>query len=105
VAGTGTDAAPFYRVFNPQTQQQRFDPDGAYVRRYVPELEGPGPGGRHVNLNLFSSGPGGYPPPIVDHADERREALDRFNRARQAVRGAEGHGGPQVLLALRRQGP
>ena len=39
-AGTGTDASPFYRVFNPTTQGERFDPDGDYVRRYVPELRG-----------------------------------------------------------------
>ena len=38
VAGTGTDAAPYFRIFNPTTQGQKFDPDGAYVRRWVPEL-------------------------------------------------------------------
>ncbi len=41
VAGSGTDAAPYFRVFNPVTQGLRFDPDGDYVRRYVPELRSP----------------------------------------------------------------
>jgi len=65
VAGTGTDAAPFHRVLNPMLQQERFDPDGVYVRRYC----GDGPG----------------PAPIVDHTLERREALARFDDARQVL--------------------
>jgi deoxyribodipyrimidine photo-lyase len=68
VAGTGTDAAPFHRVFNPARQAERFDPDGAYVQHYVPEAGG------------F-----GYPPPIVDHAAERVEALSRWEEARAAL--------------------
>ena len=88
VAGTGTDAAPFYRVFNPHTQQERFDPDGSYVRRYIPELGPPGPGGRHIGWGALPSPAGAYPGPIVDHAAERQEALDRFNRARRAVSAA-----------------
>lgn len=61
VAGTGTDAAPFFRVFNPTTQGEKFDPDGSYVRRWVPEVDDDG-----------------YPAPIVDHATERKEALRRY---------------------------
>ncbi|SIL85568.1 Deoxyribo dipyrimidine photo-lyase [Mycobacteroides abscessus subsp. abscessus] len=38
VAGTGTDAAPYFRVFNPTTQAQKFDPNGDYIRKYIPEL-------------------------------------------------------------------
>ena len=68
VAGTGTDAAPFYRVFSPERQAGRFDPDGAYVARYVPEYGTPE-----------------YPDPIVDHAVERAEALDRWQEARDAA--------------------
>lgn len=60
-AGTGTDAAPFFRVFNPTTQGEKFDPDGSYVRRWVPEVDDDG-----------------YPDPIVDHAAERKEALRRY---------------------------
>ncbi len=85
-AGTGTDAAPFHRIFNPTFQAQRFDPDGVYVKRYVPELrETPvptclEPGG---GSSLFHIG---YPAPIVDADEERREALARFAQARELAR-------------------
>jgi deoxyribodipyrimidine photo-lyase len=82
VAGSGTDAAPYFRVFNPVTQGRRFDPEGVYVRRWVPEL-GRAPiewihepwrtVGRAIDL-------ADYPPPIVDHATEREEALARYHR-------------------------
>ena len=74
VAGTGTDAAPFYRVFSPDRQSERFDPDGAYVNRYVPEHGTPD-----------------YPDPIVDHAAERIEALARWEEAKEAVANGELH--------------
>ena len=74
VAGTGTDAAPFYRVLNPILQQRRFDPDGAYVRRYLGEAA-PTP----VPDPTVSSVGNGYLGPIVDHQDERREALSAFS--------------------------
>jgi deoxyribodipyrimidine photo-lyase len=81
VAGTGTDAAPYFRVFNPTTQGEKFDPDGEYVRRYVPELRGLE--GRTVHEPRAADGwPDDYPDPIVDHAAERREALARYERAR-----------------------
>jgi len=70
VAGTGTDAAPFHRIFSPDRQAERFDPDGGYVARYVPEHGTPA-----------------YPPPLVDHAVERVEALARWQEARDAVGG------------------
>jgi len=70
VAGTGTDAAPFHRVLNPTLQQERFDPDGTYVRRYL-------------------GGPGSGADPIVDHVAERREALARFAEARLAATAEE----------------
>lgn len=80
-AGTGTDAAPYYRVFNPVGQGLRFDPDGDYVRRYVPELRTvPGPGA-HEPWTLPGGPPPGYPARIVDHAAERAEALDRYREA------------------------
>jgi deoxyribodipyrimidine photo-lyase len=90
VAGTGTDAAPYFRVFNPVTQGRRFDPDGTYIRRWVPELAGLDAGVVHepwtAATDLFggSSG-GGYPAPIVDHAEERREALARYEQVKQAA--------------------
>ncbi|MEJ2853816.1 MULTISPECIES: cryptochrome/photolyase family protein [unclassified Saccharothrix] len=66
-AGTGTDAAPYFRVFNPVTQGEKFDPDGDYVRRYVPELRDVR--GRAVHQPRD---------PIVDHAHERQVALARY---------------------------
>jgi len=65
-AGTGTDAAPYFRVFNPTTQAERWDPDGAYRDRWVPER-----------------GTGAYPAPMVDHSAERAEALRRYEAAKR----------------------
>lgn len=59
VAGTGRDASPFFRVFNPTTQLEKFDPDREYVRRWLPDLDTPA-----------------YPAPMVDHAVERVVTLD-----------------------------
>ena len=85
VAGTGTDAAPYFRVFNPVLQGEKFDPDGEYVRRYVPELRDLDRAVIHrpwdAPSDLFGGGngeDGRYPKPIVDHATERDEALARY---------------------------
>jgi deoxyribodipyrimidine photo-lyase len=82
VAGCGNDPAPFYRIFNPVTQSQKFDPDGAYIRRYVPELVDVAR--EHIHEPWLAPGgpPSGYPAPIVDHKAERLEALDRYNQVR-----------------------
>ncbi|MBN1091129.1 deoxyribodipyrimidine photo-lyase [Blastococcus sp. TML/M2B] len=82
VAGTGTDASPYYRVFNPITQGKKFDPDGSYVKRWVPELRDLEP--KHVHEPWTAPGgiPAGYPEPVVDHAHERQVALDRYARVR-----------------------
>lgn len=74
-AGCGTDASPFYRVFNPVAQGLRFDPDGDYVRRYVPELahlKGPSAHEPWDNAGGYDHG---YPPRMVDHKAEREVAL------------------------------
>jgi len=78
VAGTGTDAAPYFRIFNPVTQSQRFDPYGDYIRRWVPELAGLGEGEIHAPWASGKGTPLGYPAPMVDHAVEREEALRRY---------------------------
>ncbi|WP_411284128.1 cryptochrome/photolyase family protein [Lapillicoccus sp.] len=76
-AGTGTDASPYFRVFNPISQGQKFDPRGDYVRRWVPELKGLS--GKAVHEPWTADPvPVGYPAPIVDHATERVEALERY---------------------------
>jgi deoxyribodipyrimidine photo-lyase len=77
-AGTGTDAAPYFRVFNPTSQGLRFDPDGEYVRRWVPELAAISGGAVH---DPGLRRPDGYPAPMVVHADEREEALRRYRHA------------------------
>jgi deoxyribodipyrimidine photo-lyase len=77
-AGTGTDPSPFVRVFNPVTQSERFDPDGEYLRRWLPELCNLRAPEVHRPWTVPGGPPSGYPPPIVDHAVERREALERF---------------------------
>ena len=79
-AGCGTDASPYYRVFNPIGQGQRFDPDGDYIKRFVPELrhlEGPA---IHEPWNVLDGYLHKYPERIVDHAAERVEALSRLSQ-------------------------
>jgi deoxyribodipyrimidine photo-lyase len=83
VAGSGTDAAPYFRVFNPVAQGQRFDPDGDYVRRYVPELAHLAGAAAHTPWDQPDGDAGGYVARIVDHAAERREALARYEEVRE----------------------
>jgi len=83
VAGTGTDASPYFRVFNPVTQGLRFDPDGAYVRRWVPELAHLAGAAAHQPWDVLDGYAHGYPERIVDHAAERLEALERLDATRR----------------------
>ena len=78
VAGTGTDPAPYFRIFNPVTQGVEHDPDGDYVRRWVPELVGVAGAAVHEPWKLPGGLPPGYPERIVDHGAERVEALRRY---------------------------
>lgn len=82
-AGTGTDAAPYFRVFNPVLQGQRYDPDGEYVRRWVPELRHIAGAAVHEPWKVGDGAAHGYPERILDHAAERQEALARL----QALKG------------------
>ena len=79
-ASTGTDAQPYFRIFNPTSQGTRFDPDGRYVRRWVPELEPLPDDVVHTpsRMPLLAD----YPSPIVDHAERRKLALERYSAAR-----------------------
>jgi deoxyribodipyrimidine photo-lyase len=89
IASVGVDPAPaFRRIYNPARHQERYDPDGDYVRRHVPELRGvPGrylaepwtmpPDAQRAAGCMIGAD---YPEPIVDHAEARRMALDRYRR-------------------------
>lgn len=82
VAGSGTDAAPYFRVFNPVLQGLKFDPEGAYVRRYVPELAHLPGAAAHQPWAVLDGYAQGYPEPIVEHAEERDESLRRYDATR-----------------------
>jgi deoxyribodipyrimidine photo-lyase len=82
VAGTGTDASPYHRVFNPVRQGQQYDPDGEYVRRWVPELRDVPDRYVHEPWKAPGGVPAGYPEPIVEHAAERQVALARYEQVR-----------------------
>jgi len=77
VSGVGTDAAPYFRIFNPTLQAKKLDPDGAYVRRWVPELA-------HLPHDMIHEpwrspeSPQDYPPPMHDHAEARQRTLTRY---------------------------
>jgi deoxyribodipyrimidine photo-lyase len=83
VAGSGTDAAPYFRVFNPVAQGLRFDPDGGFVRRYLPELGHLPAASAHQPWDAPDGYARGYPRRIVDHATERVEALARYESVRR----------------------
>jgi deoxyribodipyrimidine photo-lyase len=86
-AGTGTDAAPYFRIFNPVLQGLRFDPHGVYVRRWVPELAHLPGSLAHEPWTAEAGYANGYPERIVDHVAERRHALARYAAARAAGAG------------------
>ncbi|UQX89146.1 DNA photolyase family protein [Jatrophihabitans telluris] len=84
VAGTGTDAAPYFRIFNPILQGKKFDPDGDYVRRWVPELNHLPSRVIHEPWSDPNGAPAGYPEPIVDHFAERDAALADYQRVKRS---------------------
>ena len=90
VAGSGADAAPYFRIFNPVLQGEKFDPDGRYVHRWVPELAKLPDEFLHkpwlAPANILKTADvelgGTYPKPIVDHAVARDRALAAFATVR-----------------------
>jgi len=87
-AGTGADAAPYFRIQNPWSQTKRYDPDALYIKQWCPEL-------KDVPAKLIAMGPQAaglatlaknYPPPMVDHSEERDRTLAMFNRHREQHR-------------------
>lgn len=96
VAGSGADAAPYFRIFNPISQGAKFDPNGDYVRRWVPELkdlptqhlfapfEAPNPVLEQANVRLGET----YPRPVVDHHKARQAALAGYEAVKRAGQNA-----------------
>jgi deoxyribodipyrimidine photo-lyase len=88
-AGTGTDAQPYFRIFNPTAQGEKFDPDGTYVRQWVPELRRVPARYIHRPWELSEREQEAvgcvlgrdYPKPIVDHATQRERALALYRKA------------------------
>lgn len=92
-AGTGTDAAPYFRIFNPISQSSKFDPDGRYIRRWVPELTAvpdayihepatmPAAEQKRVGVTIGRD----YPAPIIDRQKTRPRTLEAYRQAREAV--------------------
>lgn len=81
-ASTGCDAAPYFRVFNPTRQSERFDPNGDFIRRFVPELSG------LDNKSIHDPSPAqrkklGYPMPVIDYKPARKAAIDTFNQLKE----------------------
>ncbi len=85
-ASTGTDAQPYFRIFNPMTQGERYDPDAEYIKRYVPELREADPEIIHAwheaSLTQRRNAAPEYPDPIVDHSERREAAIEMFETAR-----------------------
>ena len=86
-AGTGADAAPYFRIQNPWTQSKRFDAQGEYLKKWIPELEKVAPKALHQAPDLTSGHNKSYPQPIVDHATERNKTLAIFKKHLNQVRG------------------
>jgi deoxyribodipyrimidine photo-lyase len=93
-ASTGCDAQPYFRIFNPVAQSERFDPGGRFIRRYVPELANVPDKFVHAPWRMSAAEQAArgcvigrdYPPPIVDHAAARKVTLERYTRATRAGR-------------------
>lgn len=81
-ASTGVDPQPYFRVFNPTLQSEKFDPDGVYIRQWLPELRAIPPGKAlhdpYARGQAPAAGAAGYPRPIVEHRFARERALARY---------------------------
>ena len=94
-ASSGCDAQPYFRIFNPITQSQRFDPQGKFIKRYLPQLASLSDASIHAPwlakpMELQSAGitlGKDYPMPIVDHAEARKVTLDRYAVVKNASAG------------------
>lgn len=80
-ASTGTDAQPYFRIFNPVTQSKKCDPEGHYIRKWIPELRDLDAKSIHAPWE-HQGAPTNYPRPIVDHSIQRHRAIEEFKRVR-----------------------
>ncbi|NUS34952.1 MAG: deoxyribodipyrimidine photo-lyase [Pseudarthrobacter sp.] len=80
VAGSGADASPYYRIFNPVTQSRKFDPEGRYLRQFIPELAGVE--GKAIH-EPWTAETGRYPMPLVDLQDSRQRALEAYRKLKE----------------------
>jgi deoxyribodipyrimidine photo-lyase len=85
-AGTGADAAPYFRIQNPWSQTKRFDPEGIYIKRWVPELAKVAPKALQEPPEEGRSLAPGYPSPLVDHRAEREKTLEIFGNWKNAAK-------------------
>lgn len=87
-ASTGTDSAPYFRIFNPTTQGQRFDPQGEFIRQWLPELKQVPDSAIHTPHTWAkkNSHTLDYPAPIVDHKTARKQTLDAFEQAKKQAK-------------------
>jgi deoxyribodipyrimidine photo-lyase len=80
-ASTGCDAQPYFRIFNPTTQSERFDPKGKFIRRYIPELDAVPDKLLHTPWEATAQQRGSYGLPVVEHAEQRLKALEMYKIA------------------------
>ena len=89
VAGCGADAAPYFRIFNPVLQSQKFDSNGDYIRRWVPELSSLNKDVIHApwestsGASIYSSIH--YPKPIINHSESRAKALEYYSQLKKRI--------------------
>jgi deoxyribodipyrimidine photo-lyase len=91
-ASTGCDAQPYFRIFNPVTQSRKFDPDGKFIRHYVPELAACDDGSIHAPWKMSDAAQRqagmiigrDYPAPVIDHTEQRRRVLELYGRAKNS---------------------
>jgi deoxyribodipyrimidine photo-lyase len=81
VAGSGADASPYYRIFNPVTQSRKFDSGGSYLKAFVPELRGLQ--GKEIH-EPWDATTDGYPRPLVDLPASRERALEAYRKVKEA---------------------
>jgi deoxyribodipyrimidine photo-lyase len=78
VAGSGADASPYFRIFNPVTQSKKFDAEGRYLREFIPELASLDR--KSIHEPWKEPGPGGYPAPVVGLPESRERALATYQK-------------------------